>query len=210
MWDALHPLSTGWFGQGQKPATDYNNDLSQYTKELNLRGKKKIPHLQSISISFGNMRHSLFQQQAKAYSRVHKTLIFSVVWVSQVCCGLKGNSKPLLRYCTASEPSKPSAHFSSSTDKNTALGWLKPSGDASIANCSNCCSGKGLRWHLTHAETFTRLWEWNKLTSLLRKESAGFHTHEFWVESRHQWTKHKGKWTVSAAFGRSQTCSTAL
>lgn len=122
MWDALHPLSTGGFGQGQKPATYYRQQCSQHTKELNLRRKNKISHLQSISISFGNMRHSLFQQRAKAFNRVHKTLIFSAVWVSQVCCGLKGNSKPLLRSCTASEPPKPCTRLSSSTDKNAALG----------------------------------------------------------------------------------------
>lgn len=78
------------------------------------------------------MRHSLVQQRAKAFKGVHKALIFSVVWVSQACCGLKGHSsKPLLRYCTAFEPSKPCTPLPSSTDNNTALGGLKPSGDVS-------------------------------------------------------------------------------
>jgi len=52
------------------------------------------------------MRQCLFQQQAKAFNRVHVMLVFSVVWVSEVCYCLKGNSKPLLRYCMAHEPAK--------------------------------------------------------------------------------------------------------
>lgn len=94
------------------------------------------------------MRHCLFRQQAKAFNRVHKTLIFSVLWVSEFCYCLKGNSKPLFRYCTACEPSKSSACLSSTTDKNAMFRWLKPWGMLqSITNCcSNCCSGKALKW----------------------------------------------------------------
>lgn len=110
------------------------------------------------------MKQCWLQQQEEAFNRVHDILTFSVVGVSKACYCLQANSKPLFRSCTAREPSWSSSLLSRTTDKNVMFRWLKPSGMLpSFTNCcSNCSSGKVLRWHLTYLETFTRPWKWNK------------------------------------------------